>query len=122
LKDPRYSTAVLMKVGKAIFQDVIHWSSENISCLFGRSGVNDLISFNWQRMYQEISRLAPNFMMVSSSCLNLLSRKKNSIPVILVIMSILCYFRNIRMNLFHKVISLILCAGHCSTSDYDYVL
>lgn len=67
--------------------------------------------FKWARVMDEMKEYAPTLLNVLLSCTN--HSRSNQTAIVCFIASILFKFRYAKMNLFQKILSLILYAGHC---------
>ena len=113
LKDPRYLSPLLLKMGRIIAKEVAVLCSDRVSSLLSSSKKNDFVTFKWEKLF-EVESHAPCLLKILTTALQTKNENKTAVPLIGVIVSILCSFRRRSMNLIQKIVSVILYAGHCS--------
>ena len=112
MKDPRYLTLLLTKVGMLIKQEISTLCSDNVYSVF--SNIESLSSFSWEKVMQEAEKYAPSFLKILLTAL-WKEKESNCVHHIAgLVLSIFCCFRRRSRNTVQRIISIILYAGHCS--------
>lgn len=108
LLEPKYCTAILTELGKVILKEMC---SDKVR----GNKVSALESFTWEKVTDEAKLHAPLTFNLLSSCTTGQQNKTG------YVLALLCNLRWSCMNLFQKMVSLILYAGHCSKQVSLYV-
>ena len=80
---------------------------------FHCSSIHDLESFKWTELFNDMKINAPTLTSILNACTGTKKFKGNRTAIICVCAGILFKFHFSQMNLFQKIVSLILHAGHC---------
>ena len=102
MKDSRFTSSVLTVIGKEISKEILLLC--RVSCVLNDTKANNLISFNWESVLEEAKIHSPCLFKILFTLLKTRNTKKNFRPIIGLIVSTLCYFRNSSMNTVQKLI------------------
>ena len=92
LKDPRYLSPLLLKMGRIIAKKVAVLCSDRVSSLLSSSKKKDFVTFKWEKLFEEVESHAPCLLKILTTALHTKNENKTAVPLIGVIVSILCYF------------------------------
>ena len=107
---------VVKEMGKIVQKEIALLCSDKVtSVLQDRSGT-ELLEFSWERIHRELEEYTPNLLTLLKWCTKTRTTRNDRprVAVICLCISMLCKFRNSRMSLTQKVLSLLLYAGHAS--------
>ena len=115
----------------------MHCSWNNSGSLLRNSSVEVIKSFSWDAVAADIQMHAPTLSKVFKGCVDIQRRgyctskaphRPNSVIALCVCAAVMLKNRNENMNLFQRLVSLLLNAGHaskqvcCCFVDFLYVL
>ncbi len=75
---------------------------------------DDLTTFAWDDVYEILQKTSPVILQILLAATQTRTPRKNRKAIIGVCVSILLNFRFNQLNLFQKIIGIILHSGHCS--------
>lgn len=116
-EDERLRTHILAQLQKILHKEIALLCSDHTNSILKSQVAEDLVSFQWDVIYQELEKYAPTLLAVLKSCTgttNLSVQRSNRMYLISLCAAIFCKHRRPTMSLLHKVIALILYSGHCS--------
>ena len=112
LKDPAVKKHILKMIGKTVHQEIRHLASDSIN--LKSADPEDIKTFTWNRFGSEISKFAPVLGDVLQAGCRTKQKRPNAAAVVCICVALLVRNRNSTLNLMHKIVSLILYAGHTS--------
>lgn len=110
--DPRTLRFIILKIGKIVRTEMKKLSTTD-SVLCSQS-TEDLKDFRFERIYDEIKNKAPFLHSIFLSATKTRTPRCNQVAIVCLCFSILLRYRFKRLNLFQKIVSLILYTGHSS--------
>ena len=114
LKDPLLKSYVVELIGKEVAKELKNMSSTKASSVLQSQDVTQLKLFSWDVLLNELSDVAATLKKILICATKARATRSNTNGVIGICSAILLNYRNPRMNLIQKIISLILHAGHSS--------
>ena len=113
LSDDKIKGYIISKIGRDVRTEIKNLSSsQSILC---SQSLDYLKSFDYDIIiYDELNQKAPYLLSFLMAATKTRSLRSNRIAVICTCAMIILKFRYTKLNLFQKIISLILYAGHCS--------
>ena len=103
---------LLKKVGVLLRKELTSMSSDKTESILGKQNMADLKSFSWSKVLNELSSNAPILLSILFSCTHTRKPRTNKNAVIGMCSAILLKFRNSKMSMVKKMLSLILYAGN----------
>ncbi len=87
--------------------------SSKVQSILQRKSIEALKTFNWDIFISEIEENAPTLYQLLLSCTKTRKPRPNRKGVICMTLAMLLKFRFHNMDLLHKIVALIMYAGHC---------
>lgn len=112
-RDPVSRGFILKRIGQLVHAEVRTMCSDRVKSVLQSNKCDDLKNFRWSRVMDEMKVHAPVLLSILVSCTKTKHPRSNQIATVCFVASVLFKFRYARMNVFQKVLSLILYAGHC---------
>ena len=112
LRDDKTRHSIILSLQKLIQTELKKLSSMQSSLL--DQSPDTLKSFTWNAIYDELKKNAPIFLSFLMAATQTKTPRSNRIAVMCVCASVILKYRFKRINLFQKIVSLVLYAGHCS--------
>ena len=100
-------------VGHYIKKELAAMCSDTVNSILLQSSSNDISSFTWEKLMDELAFNAPTLLYLLQCCTTTKS-KKSADAIIGMCVALLCRHRRDRASLIQKIISLILYSGHTS--------
>lgn len=110
--DERTLHFITLKIGRIVRTKIKKLS--NLESILCSQSVEELKEFKFESNYQELQNNAPLLHSIFLSATKTRTPRDNQMVVISVCISILLKYRFKRLNLFQRMLSLVLYAGHCS--------
>ena len=121
VSDPQYKDVIIVQIGLLIQREVKVLASLKENSLLRDKSRDTLLSFSWDKMWQELAVKTPTLLTILEtilSCKTISFSKLQPIPCIII--AILAKFVNPQLNLVQSYISILLYAGHCSKQVCDF--
>ena len=120
MKDEESKRYILKHVGNILREELRHFCSDTFNSMLLHSDASDLKAFDYNDVLKEAKECTPVLHQLLTLCLLNTTPKRNTNAVISAIICLLAKHRRNRMNLFQKVVSLLLYGGHCSKMVHQY--
>lgn len=114
LKDPITNKHIMNIVGNKMRKEMKAMVSDNVNSVMRSQGIDELKSFNWDILIQELTIHAPTLLNILISITKTITPRENQKAIIGICATILLKQRYSKMSLVQKIISIILYAGHAS--------
>ena len=114
LSDAVTRTHVLKGIGREVRQEMKVMCSEATSSILKSNKKEDLSSFSWSKLSEELSTNAPLFLSILEECTKTRLARPNRQAVVGVCAAVLLKHRFNQMSLLQKILSLILFNGCAS--------
>lgn len=115
LNEPQCREILLVQIGLLIQRELRLLASKKENSLLRDKSKAALLSFSWEKMWQEISVKTPTLLTILEtvlSCKTISFSRLQPIPCIII--AILAKFIKPDLNIVQSYISILLHAGHCS--------
>ncbi len=109
--DPRIREYIMQKVARLIHSEMKMLCSVEVNSVLQRD-CNAMKEFKWKVFISEIECTAPLMYQILMACTKTKQPRSNRVAAIGMCFAILLKYRYCRMNLVHKIIALLLYAGH----------
>ena len=121
VEDDRIRPYIVRKIGQLVSGEIVNLRSKKAQSVLHSQSRESLMGFKWDMMIEEMRRHAPILLEILKCCTSTKRPRANHYSVIVMCVAMLCKLRCSDMSLAHKVLSLILRAGHSSkkVSDSD---
>ena len=100
------------RMSKMIHNEIATMCSNKVNSVLLRHSADDIMSFSWSKLHEELKTFAPVFVSVLQSCARTKQPRVNTNGVIGMCAALLLKHRYTKMCLVQKIVSLILYAGH----------
>ena len=110
--DERTHHYIALKIGRIVTAEIKGLS--NLQSILCSQSVEDLKTFQFEKIYYELQNNASFLFSIFMSATKTKTPRENRMAVICVCTAVLLKYRFKRLNLFQKMLSLVLYAGHCS--------
>ena len=101
-------------IGIKLRNEIRIMASENTGSFLQSTTTEELKSFSWPRVFEELIKHAPTLLLILQACTKTKIERKNTTSIVGTCAVIILKHRNSKMSLFQKMVSIILYAGHCS--------
>ena len=108
LKNPTTKRYIVKKVGILLRKELVSMCSDKTKSVLKTLSLEE---FTWKHLISELSTTAPTLYSLLLSCTHTRKPRQNRDAVIGVCCAVLLKFRYSKMNLWQKIVSLILYAG-----------
>ena len=118
---PKIRKAIVKVMGKVIREDMQRVCSKKTPSMLRKRSPAALESFCWKDLSEELERTAPVFTQILTECVTRKRRKRSVVgksysaqdtAVMGVCAAILLRHRNQRLNLFQRIVSILMYSGH----------
>ena len=125
LDDPKCRNHVISAVGHQIKTEIQTLCSKNVDSVQRKKDAMSLKTFTWAPILNEAKKHAPTLVKLLRTATSIGSGKNKRVELkqdILIgaCVSIICKYRNPRMALFQRVVSLVLYSGHSGKKVNDH--
>jgi hypothetical protein len=121
VEDDRIRPHIVRKIGQLVKGEIVNLCSKKVQSVLHSQSRESLMDFKWEIMIEEMCKHAPILLEILKYCTSTKRPRANRRSVLVMCVAMLCKLRCSDMSLAHKVLSLILHAGHSSkkVSDHD---
>jgi hypothetical protein len=128
MKDAKIRTYILGILKTDIHREMNAMCAISRKCVLRQKSKKSIACFSWDKVYSELLKYAPTLHSVLKACvevkrpkrprlkpgIQIVDQKKRNVIVISMCGAIFLRNKNMHMNLFQKVVSLLLHSGHAS--------
>ena len=114
MRDTKTRKHVVMALTQYVRKEIKELCSRRIMSIQRSHDLSTLKGFSWDTIVDEAAKYAPTLIDLLTGCTkkSLKAPQASQKSIIGVCLSLLCKYRNPKMTLFQRMISLILYAGH----------
>ena len=114
LEDDQIRQHIVRKIGQLVRCEIAKLCSHGVKSVLHSQNRESLMDFKWDMIIEEMKCHVPLLLEILKSCTSTRRPRANRYSVIAMCVAMICKVRCSDMSLVHKVLSLILYAGHCS--------
>ncbi len=111
LSNHRSREYALQNIRKTVLKEMRDIATSD--SIFGNKSVGELKEFQWEKILQEILKLAPTFGSILISATKTRKPRSNQFAVISLCFGIILKYRCQRLNFVQRIQGLIIYASHC---------
>ena len=114
IEDKQIQKHIIRKIGQMLRNEIARMCSREVGSVLHQQGRDTLMKFSWNDVVTEATHHAPILLELLKSCTSTRRPRSNRHSVISMCIAMLCKVRCNDMSLAHKILSLVLYAGHSS--------
>ena len=134
VRHPRIRKKVLADITNDIQKEMTKLCAKKTCSLLRQSSVTPISKFLWEALAEELERVSPTMYTILKGCVSAKRRQRNSpettqqqkhpsdTATLGVCACILLWHKNVHMNTFQHIISLVLHSGHSAKQVYTCTL